>query len=141
MIREIAASTLIGLAALSAAPVAAADPGPMYFDEPGHYANDVPGMIYDAHLTAPCTNMGRFTFGRGPGGEALQCRWIPNQWPPVYTGFWQATYDLKGVQDIGAQCPSPQSAAQAPDGRPLVCMGEQGWRAGIYNREGFTPIN
>ena len=141
MIREIAASTLIGLAALNAAPVAAADPGPMYFDEPGHYANDVPGMIYDAHLTAPCTNMGRFTFGRGPGGEALQCRWIPNQWPPVYTGFWQATYDLKGVQDIGSQCPSPQSAAQAPDGRPLVCMGEQGWQAGIYNREGFTPIN
>ncbi|MCG7597848.1 hypothetical protein [Mycobacterium sp. PSTR-4-N] len=141
MIREMAASTLISLAAVGMAPVAAAEPGPIYFDEPGHYANDVPGMLYDAHLTAPCTNMERFTFGRGPGGEALQCRWIPNQWPPVYTGFWQITYDLKGVQDIGAPCPNPQSAAQAPDGRPLVCMGDQGWQAGIYNREGFTPIN
>ena len=37
---------------------------------------------YDAHLTALCNNMELFTFGRGPGGEALQCRWIESQWPP-----------------------------------------------------------
>jgi len=140
MIREVLAAIAIGAAAMSAVPAAAADPGPQYFDEPGHYATDVPGIVYDAHLTGPCTNMDRFTFGRGPGGEALQCRWIPNQWPPVYTGFWQATYELRGVQDIGAPCPDPQSAAQAPDGRPLVCFGTRGWQAGIYNRDGFTPL-
>ncbi|AFM16977.1 hypothetical protein Mycch_2194 [Mycolicibacterium chubuense NBB4] len=139
MIREMLVATAIGAAGVGLAPAATADPGPIYFDKPGHYASDVPGMNYDAHLTGPCTNMDRFTFGRGPGGEALQCRWIPNQWPPVNTGFWQASYALYGVQGIGAPCPNPQSAAQAPDGRPLVCLGDRGWQAGIFNHEGFTP--
>jgi hypothetical protein len=139
MIREMLVTAAIGAAGVCLAPMATADPGPIYFDKPGHYSTDVPGMNYDAHLTAPCTNMDRFTFGRGPGGEALQCRWIPNQWPPVYTGFWQISYALYGVQDIGAPCPNPQSAAQAPDGRPLQCLGPQGWQPGIYNRAGFNP--
>ncbi|MCB0950247.1 MAG: hypothetical protein KDB44_13410 [Mycobacterium sp.] len=140
MIREIGVATAIGVAALAATPAAVAEPGPMYPDDPGRYDTDVPGMIYDAHLTAPCTNMERFTFGRGPGGEALQCRWIPNQWPPVYTGFWQAAYELHGVRDIGSPCSQPQGAAQAPDGRPLLCLGAQGWQPGILTSAGFTPI-
>ncbi|MDY6999918.1 MAG: hypothetical protein SW019_25290 [Actinomycetota bacterium] len=140
MIREMLAATAVGAALAWAAPAATAEPGPMFPDDPGRYATDVPGMSYDAHLTGPCTNMDRFTFGRGPGGEPLQCRWIPNQWPPVYTGFWQATYPLHGVQDVGAPCPKPQAAAQAPDGRPMVCMGGQGWQPGIFNGAGFTPL-
>ncbi|MCZ0726914.1 hypothetical protein [Mycolicibacterium iranicum] len=140
MIRTMLAAAAVGAAALCSAPLASADPGPIYWDDPGRYDTDVPGMNYDAHLTGPCTNMDRFTFGRGPGGEALQCRWIPNQWPPVYTGFWQTSYELFGVRDIGSRCPKPQSAAQAPDGRPLVCMGEQGWQAGKFNGVGFTPM-
>lgn len=139
MIRALLAAAAIAGAA-TGAPVAAADPGPMYPDNPGRYATDVPGIVYDAHLAAPCTNMERFTFGRGPGGEPLQCRWIANQWPPVYTGFWVASYELLGVQDIGAPCPKPQAAAQAPDGRPLLCLGDKGWQAGIFTREGFFPI-
>jgi hypothetical protein len=99
----------------------------------------VPGMNYDAHLAGPCTNMERFTFGRGPGGETLQCRWIENQWPPVYTGFWVATYELFGVQEIGSPCPKPHAAAQAPDGRPLLCLGARGWQPGFFTREGFFP--
>ena len=92
----------------------------------------------------PQENFGReimelFTFGRGPGGEALQCRWIENQWPPVYTGFWVSTYELFGVQDIGSPCPKPQTAAQAPDGRPLLCLGGQGWQPGFFTRDGFFP--
>ncbi|KWX66539.1 hypothetical protein [Mycobacterium sp. NAZ190054] len=140
MIREMLAAAALGAAVLCSAPAASAEPGPMYPDKPGRYATDVPGMIYDAHLTAPCTNMDRYTFGRGPGGEALQCRWIPNQWPPIYTGFWQISYELVGVRDIGSPCPQRQSAAQAPDGRPLVCMGPQGWQAGKFNGVGFTPM-
>ena len=131
MIREILVATAIGAAAVGSAATAAGQPGLDNSDEPGHYSTDVPGMVYDAHLTGPCTNMELFTFGRGPGGEALQCRWIPNQWPPIYTGFWQSTYALHGVQDIGAPCPNPQAAAQAPDGRPLLCLGPQGWQAGF----------
>jgi len=69
-------------------------------------------------------------FGRGPGGEPLVCHWIPNQWPPIYTGFWVASNPLYGQQDIGAPCPGPKSAAQAPDGRPMVCLGAQGWQPG-----------
>ena len=67
MIRELFAAAAIAGAAVALAPVAAADGGDnMYFDQPGHYATDVPGMNYDAHLNAPCDNMDFFTFGRGP---------------------------------------------------------------------------
>jgi hypothetical protein len=138
VIRELIAAAAIAGAAISAAPVAAAD-DLSYPDTPGRYASDVPGMVYDAHLTAPCTNLERFTFGRGPGGEALQCRWIANQLPPIYTGFWVATYELFGVQEQGAPCPKPHAAAQHPDGRPLLCLGTQGWQPGIFTRDGFFP--
>jgi hypothetical protein len=137
MIRVLLAAAAMAGAAISTAPAAVADNDNMYFDQPGHYATDVPGMNYDAHLNAPCDNMDFFTFGRGPGGEALQCRWIENQWPPVYTGFWVSTYELFGVKDIGSPCPKPEAAAQAPDGRPLLCLGEQGWQPGFFTREGF----
>lgn len=139
MIRELLMSTAFAAAAMSATPTASAQPGPMVPDDPARYDTDVPGMNYDAHLTGPCTSMDRFTFGRGPNGQALQCRWIPNQWPPIYTGFWQISYELFGVQEIGSRCPKPQSAAQAPDGRPLVCL-DGNWQAGKFNGVGFTPM-
>ncbi len=138
MIRELIAAVAIAGAAICAAPAAGADN--QYLDAPGHYDGDVPGMNYDAHLTAPCENLDRFTFGRGPGGEVLQCRWIVNQWPPQYTGFWVASYQLYGVQEIGAPCPKPQAAAQHPDGRPMLCLGAQGWQPGVFTREGFFPM-
>jgi hypothetical protein len=50
-----------------------------------------------------------------------------------------ATYELFGVKDIGSPCPKPQAAAQAPDGRPLLCLGVQGWQPGFFTREGFFP--
>jgi hypothetical protein len=111
----------------------------LYFDKPGRYSSDVPGMNYDAHMAAPCDNFETFTFGRGPGGEPLQCHWIPNQWPPVTTGFWVASPNLFGVQEIGAPCPADQAAAQAPDGRPLLCLGDQGWQPGFFTGTGFWP--
>jgi hypothetical protein len=138
MIRRLLAAVAIAGAATCAAPLAHADEN-LYPDTPGRYSTDVPGMRYDAHLAGPCTNMELFTFGRGPGGEVLQCRWIENQWPPVYTGFWVAAYELFGVQEIGSPCPKPQAAAQAPDGRPLLCLGERGWQPGFFTREGFFP--
>jgi hypothetical protein len=138
MIRQLLAAAAIAGAALCAAPFASADDND-YSDNPGHYAADVPGMNYDAHLAGPCTNMELFTFGRGPTGETLQCRWIENQWPPVYTGFWVATNELFGVQEIGSPCPKPQAAAQAPDGRPMLCLGARGWQPGLFTREGFFP--
>ena len=137
MIRELSVAAAIAGAALAMAPAAAADPA--YPDNPGRYATDVPGMSYDAHSGAPCYSWDRNVFGRGPGGEALQCRWIPNQWPPVDTGFWVVSYPLYGVQDIGAPCPGPQSAAQSPDGRPMLCLGARGWQPGALTGNGFFP--
>jgi hypothetical protein len=140
MIREwtIAAITGAAGAAVVLAPAAGAHPND-YYDQPGHYATDVPNMSYDAHLNGPCDNYQLFTFGRGPGGESLACHWIPNQWPPIDTGFWVASYPLAGPHDIGTPCPGPKSASQAPDGRPMVCLGDQGWQPGTLTGAGFFP--
>src|SRR5690625_3861977 len=122
MIRELFVATAITATALSTAVSAAADPR--------HYDTDVPGMSYDASAGAPCDSWERFVFGRGPGGQAMACHWIPNQFPAppqvVDTGFWVISYPLHGVQEIGAPCPGPQSAAQSPDGLEMVCMGARG---------------
>lgn len=111
MIRELTVAAAIAGAAIALAPSAAADPGPMFPDDPSHYdtsATDVPGMNYQASLGAPCDNYQLFTFGRSRGGSTVVCHYIPNQWPPVYTGFWVSSYPLKGVQDIGAPCDGPK---------------------------------
>lgn len=138
MLRELMTAAVIAGAAMGAAPLAAAHPND-YYDPSGRYKGDVPGMNYEANLNAPCDNFQLFTFGRGRGGEPMQCHWIPNQWPPVYTGFWVSTFQLFGVQQIGTPCPGSQSAAQAPDGRPLRCLGEQGWQPGVMTGTGFWP--
>jgi hypothetical protein len=109
MFRKLVIAAAIAATAISAAPSATAD------DPSGRYPGDVPGMNYDANLNAPCDNTERFIFGRGRGGEVMQCHWIPNQWPPVYTGFW-------------ISCPNPRgAAAQSPDGIALVCTASYGW--------------
>ncbi len=96
----------VACAAIGGAPVATGDPNDnVYFDKPGRYDSDVPFMNYEARLAAPCDNFEINTFGRGPGGEPLQCHWIPNQWPPVYTGFWVISPEIFGVQQIGSPCP------------------------------------
>jgi hypothetical protein len=139
MIRELTIAAAIAGAAIAMAPLATADPGPMYPDHPGRYPTDTPGMNYEASLNAPCDNYEVNTFGRGPGGESLACHYIPNQWPPVYTGFWVSSYPIQGVKDIGSPCPGPKFAAQAPDGRPMVCLGAQGWQPGTLTGAGFFP--
>jgi hypothetical protein len=140
MFRELAIAAGVACAAIGTAPAAVGEPNDnIYFDKPGRYDSDVPGMNYDAALHAPCPNYQIFTFGRGRGGQPLQCHWIPNQWPPVYTGFWVASPELHGVREIGSPCPGPQSAAQAPDGRPLLCLGQGGWQPGFFTGSGYWP--
>jgi hypothetical protein len=123
MIRELTIAAAIAGAAIALAPSATADPGPMYPDNPGRYPTDTPGMNYEASLGAPCDNYDVNTFGRGPGGESLVCHYIPNQ----------------GVKEIGSPCDGPKMAAQAPDGRPMVCLGAQGWQPGTLTGAGFFP--
>jgi hypothetical protein len=124
--RELVVAALTAGAAIGAAPVAGAYPG------------DVPGMVEDVTQGYACTNWERYTFGHGPNGQALTCHFIPNQFPgprpgpPVPDGYWMISYPLHGVQDIGSPCPGPQSAAQSPDGLPLLCVGAQGWQPGIF---------
>ena len=51
MFRELAIAAAMACAAVGAAPVAMGEPNDnMYFDKPGRYSSDVPGMNYDAHL-------------------------------------------------------------------------------------------
>lgn len=126
MIRELTVAAATAAVAVALVPSAMADPGPMYPDNPGHYATDVPGMRYDASLGAPCDNFDLFTFGRGPGGQSEACHYIAKQ----NAGYWVISYPLVGEQEIGAPCPGQKSAAQSPDGRPLVCLPDQGWQAG-----------
>jgi hypothetical protein len=131
MIRELFIAAAITGAAVSAAPGAAADPQ--------HYDGDVPGMNYDASLGAPCYSWERYIFGRGPGGQAEACHYIPNQFfvPPVDNAYWVMSYPLYGVQQVGAPCPGPQSAAQSPDGLPMLCLGARGWQPGYLVGGGF----
>jgi hypothetical protein len=130
MIRQLVVAAAMTAAAVGTAAVAGA--------EPRHYDTDVPGMVYDAINGYACDNYERFTFGRGPGGEALACHFIPNQFPdptrgtPASGGYWVISYPLRGVQEIGSPCPNSQSAAQSPDGLPLLCVGAQGWQPGIF---------
>ena len=140
MFRELAIAAAMACAAVGAAPVAMGEPNDnMHFDKPGRYASDVPGMNYDAHLAGPCDNFQIFTFGRGPGGEPLQCHWIPNQWPPVYTGFWVASPQLYGVQEIGTPCPGPQAAAQASRRPPAAVPGRPGLAGRVLHRQRVLP--
>ena len=63
--RFVLAATALAASAFAFAPSSAAD-GP----QPS-YDGDVPGINYQAFLSAPCFQWERFIFGRGPGGEAL----------------------------------------------------------------------
>lgn len=131
MIRELLAASVLAGTAMGAAPVAAADPQ--------HYDGDVPGINYDAALGAPCYSWERYVFGRGQGGEALACHFIPNQFfmPPVDNAYWVISYPLYGVQQAGASCPGPQSAAQSSDGLEMLCFGKQGWQPGRLVGSGY----
>ncbi|MFM9033334.1 MAG: hypothetical protein ACKOQ4_03475 [Mycobacterium sp.] len=141
MFRHLLIATAVAGGTLAAAPSAVAD----------GYAGDVPGIIYDAHLSAPCYRWDRFIFGRGPGGEALACHFIQNlsyvpiDRPPQGTGFWVISPKLYGVQEVGAPCPGSQAAAQSPDGLPMLCLGARGWQPGFLkvgdwgNGSSFVP--
>ncbi|UQX10881.1 hypothetical protein [Candidatus Mycobacterium methanotrophicum] len=125
MFRELAIAAAIAGAAIGMAPTAASDPT--------RYDGDVPGIDYGAHLSGPCDSYERYVFGRGPGGEALACHAIPNQFFPtqsVADAYWVISYPLYGVQQAGAPCPGPQSAAQSPDGLEMLCFGARGWQPG-----------
>lgn len=115
------------LAAALAVPVAAATPSP---DE--QFA-DVPGMATGVELSTGCPHWERYIFGRGDAGQTYACHYIPNQWPPVETGFWVWSPPLYGVQKIGAPCPAPgRAAAQSPDGLALECTESRGWQQDFY---------
>ncbi|OBF11418.1 hypothetical protein [Mycobacterium sp. ACS4331] len=125
MIRAFAAAAAAAGAMLAAATAAGAQPE---FD----YA-DVPNMAHDVQLSTKCYSWERFIFGRGEGGQTYACHYIPNQWPPVDSGFWVWSPPLYGVQEIGAPCPTNRgAAAQTPDGLPLECAGPKGWQQDFY---------
>ncbi|MCV7226341.1 hypothetical protein H7J73_09900 [Mycolicibacterium komossense] len=132
MIRELtialsAASAVIGVAAatVTTAPTAAA--------APAQDMADVPNMVYGVELSTACYSWERFIFGRGATGQTYACHYIPNQWPPVDSGFWVWSPPLYGVQTVGAPCPQAGKAmAQTVDGLALECAGAKGWQQDFY---------
>lgn len=115
MIRELIFGAAIIAAVMGAPGVAGAEP------PPGE--TDVPGMHYDAVRGASCDSWNRYIFGRAPNGQALACVAFDGQ------GTWVLSAPLRGVQEIGAPCPSGvDAAAQSPDGRGLICVYNQGWQ-------------
>lgn len=135
MIRELLVGAVITAAGMGTAPAVLADNG--------HYDGDVPGMNFDASLGAPCDNYERFTYGRGPDGQAEACHFIINQFPAAQSGYWVLSYPLYGVHQPGEQCvkyADPKgSAAQSPDGLPMTCTTAQGWVIGNLTGGGL-PI-
>ncbi len=133
MIRELFVGAAITSAAIGAAPAAVADNG--------HYDGDVPGMNYDAVLDGACDNYERFTYGRGPDGQAEACHFIINQFPAAQSGHWVLSYPLYGVHQPGEPCAKyadPRgSAAQSPDGLPMTCTSAQGWVVGNLTARGL----
>src|SRR4029079_8456959 len=94
---------------------------------------DVPRMAYGVEFSTGFTSWERYIFGRGDTGQTYACHYIPNQWPPVQTGFWVWSPPLYGVQEIGTPCPTNRgAAAQSPDGLPLECAGAKGWQQDFY---------
>ena len=143
MFRGLAIAVAVVGSALTVTPSAAADQT--------SYPGDVPGITFDAHLSAPCYQWDRFIFGRGPDGEAMACHFIANQSyvglyrPPEGTGFWVISPKLYGVQTPGSPCPGSQAAAQSPEGFPMLCRGSLGWQSGYLqagdwgNGSSFVP--
>lgn len=125
----VAAAGLIA-AGMMGAPVAGAIP-----NDPSLKMADVPNMVFGdgVQLSYQCHSWERFIFGRSPNGQTYACHYIPNQWPPVYTGFWVHSPPLYGVQAIGAPCPNYRSsAAQTVDGLALECTESRGWQQDFY---------
>ncbi len=107
MIRGRVIGVAIAASAIGSAPIAIAD--------------DVPGMRNNAVLGAPCDNGKEFKyiFGHGPNGETLAC----------VDYVWVGSAPLVGVRQIGSSCRGSLTA-QAPDGRPLICVDGQGFQPG-----------
>ncbi|CAN5277464.1 hypothetical protein BH11ACT7_BH11ACT7_39860 [soil metagenome] len=127
---SIAAGVALAATCLIAAPTAAAIP-----NDPAMKMADVPNMVFGdgVQLSYQCHSWERFIFGRSTDGQTYACHYIPNQWPPVYTGFWVHSPPLYGVQEIGAPCPDYRSsAAQTVDGLALECTESRGWQQDFY---------
>jgi hypothetical protein len=86
---------------------------------------DVPGIVYGAVIGAPCSNWNLYIFGRTATGQAVAC--VSSNGA---SGKWVMSSPLRGVQRIGTPCGSSDAAAQAADGRALICEGNQGWQPG-----------
>jgi hypothetical protein len=120
--RLVSGAFVAGVAFAALGPV---DAGVIAHADPPFGETDVPQMQYDAVLGAPCFNFGRYIFGRSPNGQALACVEFDGQ------GTWVLSSPLRGVQEVGEECPQGvDAAAQTPDGRALMCVYGQGWQPG-----------
>ena len=83
--------------------------------------SDVPGMRHDPVRGQPCSNYGKYVFGRDQKGRLFSCHGGPK-------GFmWDGPLDwpLRGIQKEGTSC-TGYAYAQSPDGFALSCYTSDG---------------
>ena len=79
---------------------------------------DTPGVTLDAVEGAPCgPARTRYVYGLShDASDTYVCMSLPSGSAPK----WVASVPLSGVRNVGERC-IPGWAAQAPDGRPMMC--------------------
>lgn len=137
MIRQLLAAAAIAGTAVCTAPFASADDTD-YPDTPGRYATDVPGMNYDAHLADRAPTWSASRSGAAPVAKSCSAAGSRTSGrrstPASGSRPTNCTACRRSVRPV-----LPQAAAQAPDGRPMLCLGARGWQPGFFTREGFFP--
>lgn len=89
-------------------------------------SSDVPGLVAGVVTGQPCSNFERYIFGVSPTGQSMACG--RNLVSDGVT--WGLSVPVIGTRPLGSLCTAGIGlAAQAPDGRALVC-GDAGWVPG-----------
>lgn len=89
---------------------------------------EVPGSTRGVTQGDKCTNYRKFAFGFGKDGLPFIC----GSDGVSDNGTWVRSQPIAGVKEVGTSC-NPNFAAQAPDGRPMIC-GDRGWTPTVSSR-------
>ncbi|GAB4930990.1 hypothetical protein MAHJHV53_02680 [Mycobacterium avium subsp. hominissuis] len=131
----VAAVAAMLVAGVIVVPPAGADPTPSC-DEPSCVPGIQPGVV----LGALCENTSYYVFGvtaGTPGGSDAPNRIVFCGSPRRYAPRWFRSPSLVGIKELGADCtPYLNMVAQAPDGRFLTCMAQNGRTVWIPGDQG-----
>jgi hypothetical protein len=115
-----------------------ANADPTSCDEPSCVPGIRPGVV----LGTLCDSTTYYVFGvtaSAPGGSDAPNRIVFCGSPRRYAPRWFRSPSLVGIKDLGADCtPYLNMVAQAPDGRFLTCMAQNGRTQWVPGDQGDT---